>query len=254
MTASPSSAQEALVSFQQVGKTFKTATSEVVALKDIQHAIYPGEFVAIIGASGCGKSTLLRLLCGLERPTTGKVVFSSQKDVSYGVAFQEHRLLPWMSIGDNIALSDHMIGKFSAQSVARAQALSDLVGLKGFEKSLPAELSGGMKQRASFARAMFADPDLLLLDEPFGALDAITREKIIADAEQIWLQKRFTALLITHSIDEAVQLADRVIVMSARPGRIAAQITIDLPRPRSRERANPRYAQLCNELRDLLEI
>ncbi len=249
-----SEAKAPLVSFEDVGKVFSTASGETVALKGVTQAICKGEFVAVIGASGCGKSTLLRLLCGLETPTSGQVRFDDKRGVSYGVAFQEHRLLPWMTVADNIALPDHMIGNYSPASQRRAKELCELVGLIGFENSMPSELSGGMKQRTSFARAMYAEPDLLLLDEPFGALDAITRERIIADAERIWIDKKFTAFLITHSIDEAVQLADRVLVMSARPGRISAEIVIDIPRPRARERLNPRYVQLCNQLRELLEI
>jgi len=247
-----------LVTFQDVHKVFQTDAQEIVALQGISQTINQGEFVAVIGPSGCGKSTLLRLLCGLDKPSCGRIVYrdgkATDKPVNFGVAFQEHRLLPWMKIEDNIALADHMTAKFSAASRQRAHDLCALVGLSGFEKRMPSELSGGMRQRVSFARAMYAEPELLLLDEPFGALDALTREKIIADAERIWLEHRFAAFLITHSIDEAVQLADRVLVLSARPGRVAAQIDIDLPRPRTRERLNPRYVQLCEQLRQHLEI
>ncbi|WP_296556210.1 ABC transporter ATP-binding protein [Pigmentiphaga sp.] len=244
---------QALVTFEDVHKSFHTASGETVALQGISQAIGKGEFVAVIGPSGCGKSTLLRLLCGLEQPTRGRIRYSGGA-VDFGVAFQEHRLLPWMTVEDNIALADHMTAKFSKASRERARDLCALVGLNGFEKRMPSELSGGMRQRTSFARAMYAKPELLLLDEPFGALDALTREKIIADAERIWLERRFTAFLITHSIDEAVQLADRVLVLSPRPGRVAAEITVDLPRPHVRERSNPRYVQLCDQLRRLLEI
>lgn len=231
----------------------KTYDGTNYVLHGIDVAIEDGEFVVMVGPSGCGKSTLLRLLCGLEQPTRGRIRYSGGA-VDFGVAFQEHRLLPWMTVEDNIALADHMTAKFSKASRERARDLCALVGLNGFEKRMPSELSGGMRQRTSFARAMYAKPELLLLDEPFGALDALTREKIIADAERIWLERRFTAFLITHSIDEAVQLADRVLVLSPRPGRVAAEITVDLPRPHVRERSNPRYVQLCDQLRRLLEI
>jgi len=251
----PASAQTPpLVTFEDVHKAFHTEAGEILALQGINQHIGKGEFVAVIGPSGCGKSTLLRLLCGLDQPSSGRIQYLDGRAVNFGVAFQEHRLLPWMTIEDNIALADHMTARFSRTSLERAHSLCALVGLSGFEKSMPSELSGGMRQRVSFARAMYAEPELLLLDEPFGALDALTREKIIADAERIWLEHRFAAFLITHSIDEAVQLADRVLVLSARPGRVAAEIPIDLPRPRMRERLNPRYVALCEQLRQLLEI
>jgi len=253
MSADDASAA-ALVTFEDVHKSFQTDAGEIIALQGISQRINQGEFVAVIGPSGCGKSTLLRLLCGLDQPTRGRIHYRDNKPVNFGVAFQEHRLLPWMKVADNIALTDHMTARFTKASRERAQRLCTLVGLDGFEQRMPSELSGGMRQRVSFARALYAEPELLLLDEPFGALDALTREKIIADAERIWLEQQFAAFLITHSIDEAVQLADRVLVLSARPGRVAAEIEIDLPRPHVRERLNPRYVQLCEQLRQLLEI
>jgi ABC-type nitrate/sulfonate/bicarbonate transport system ATPase subunit len=246
-------APQRLIEFQNIRKEFVTPSGNTVALDGINQHIDQGEFLAIIGPSGCGKSTLLRLLCGLDAPSAGTIQYTAQRPVTFGVAFQEHRLLPWMDIENNIALADHMAGTANAQSLERARGLSALVGLNGFEKRLPSELSGGMRQRASFARAMYAMPELLLLDEPFGALDALTREKIVRDAESIWMERKFTAFLITHSIDEAVQLADRVLVLSPRPGRIAAEIIIDLPRPHARERSNPRYVALCSQLRQHLE-
>jgi len=174
--------------------------------------------------------------------------------VRFGVAFQEHRLLPWLNIEQNVALPKLMTTGATSADLERARQLCAMVGLSGFEKRNPSELSGGMRQRASFARALFSNPELLLLDEPFGALDALTREQIIADAERIWMREGFAAFLITHSISEAVHLADRVIVMSARPGRVAAEIRVDLPRPRTEQREHPEYARLCAELRKHLEI
>ncbi|WP_211366332.1 ABC transporter ATP-binding protein [Verticiella sediminum] len=253
----PVSAASAIVRFDDVVKRFSTSSGVTTALQGINLAIDRGEFVAIIGPSGCGKSTLLRLLCGLEQPTEGRIEWPGRKGadpVRFGVAFQEHRLLPWLSIEQNITLPKLMKGRTAAQDLERARALCKMVGLEGFEKRLPSELSGGMRQRASFARSLFVHPELLLLDEPFGALDALTREQIIADAERIWMEQRFAAFLITHSISEAVHLADRVIVMSARPGRIAAEIAVNLPRPRTEQMLNPEYSRLVAELRRHLEI
>lgn len=250
----PVAANDPLVRFENLGKSFLTVTGSTVALEGINQRIDRGQFIAVIGPSGCGKSTLLRLLCGLELPSSGQITYPAKQDVKFGVAFQEHRLLPWMNVEDNIALADHIAGTLNAASLDRARDLCLLVGLTGFEKRRPSELSGGMKQRASFARAMYAQPELLLLDEPFGALDALTREKIIADAERIWMEQKFTAFLITHSIEEAVHLADRVLVMSSRPGRITHEIRVDLPRPRTESRTNLRRLELCNELRRLLEV
>ncbi|HEY9279535.1 MAG TPA: ABC transporter ATP-binding protein [Eoetvoesiella sp.] len=258
-SASASSAKPPhdIVRFVNVTKRFETDSGVTVALEGIQQQIAAGEFVAIIGPSGCGKSTLLRLLCGLETPSEGAIEWpahSAGGSIDYGVAFQEHRLLPWLNIEQNVALPKLMKGQARPEDLSRARALCEMVGLQGFETRRPSELSGGMKQRASFARALFSNPELLLLDEPFGALDALTREKIIADAEQIWMREKFAAFLITHSISEAVHLADRVIVMSARPGRIVAEVPINLPRPRTQQLGTPEYARLCEELRRHLEL
>lgn len=248
--------REKVVVFDNVSKHFETRTGTVIALEHINQFIADGEFVAVIGPSGCGKSTLLRLLCGLEQPTQGEVRLSKgvDKDSGIGVAFQEHRLLPWLNIQKNILLPKLMQGGVTAEDEERATFLCEMVGLKGFEEKRPSELSGGMRQRASFARALFSKPSLLLLDEPFGALDALTREKIIADAEAIWLSQKFGAFLITHSISEAVHLADRVLVMSARPGRVVAEIPITLDRPRTKYLSDPEFMRFCDELRHHLEI
>lgn len=250
------SERQKVVTFDNVSKHFETRTGTVIALERINQHIYDGEFVAVIGPSGCGKSTLLRLLCGLEQPTEGKVILPTGAggDSAIGVAFQEHRLLPWLTIQKNILLPKLMQGSGTAEDEQRAKMLCEMVGLKGFEEKRPSELSGGMRQRASFARALFSNPSLLLLDEPFGALDALTREKIIADAEAIWMDQKFGAFLITHSISEAVHLADRVLVMSARPGRVVAEIPITLERPRTDFLSDPEFARLCDELRHHLEI
>ncbi len=252
--AQGAAAASAVVTLNNVSKRFDTSSGTVQALKDIQQSIQPGEFVGIVGPSGCGKSTLLRILCGLEKPTEGAVVWGKGEEPRMGVAFQDHRLLPWLNIEQNIALTKLMRGKASSADLEQARALCKLVGLTGFEKRSPAELSGGMKQRTSVARALFTQPELLLLDEPFGALDALTREQITADTEEIWMNKGFAALLITHSIAEAVHLSDRVIVMSARPGRVVAEFKIDLPRPRTNELGSPEFAKLCSDIRAKLEL
>ncbi len=246
-----------VVDLRGVSKRFDTSSGAVQALESISLTIHTGEFVAIVGPSGCGKSTLLRILCDLETPTQGQLQWGAnggQARPRIGVAFQEHRLLPWLNIENNVCLPRLMQGAASGQDMARARDLCKLVGLNGFEKRRPSELSGGMRQRASVARSLFTSPELLLLDEPFGALDALTREQITADTERIWMEQRFSALLITHSIGEAVHLADRVIVMSARPGRIAAEFDIDLPRPRTQALGSPEFARLTAEIRAKLEL
>lgn len=248
-----SAPQAPIVTIDKVNKIFGSGPDAVHALHDIDMAIGKGEFVAIVGPSGCGKSTLLRLLSNLDRPTSGAITWEGGTAGRSSVAFQEHRLLPWNSVLDNIMLPVTMQGGAKATDRARARDLAELVGLGSFTKSRPAALSGGMRQRASVARALFAEPDLLLLDEPFGALDALTREKITADTEEIWLKQNFTALLITHSIAEAVHLADRVFVMSPRPGRITHVVPIDLPRPRASLVGSDRYNSLINEIRTKLK-
>lgn len=243
---------DTVVSIEDVGKVFTTESGEIEALRGINLDIKKSEFVAVIGPSGCGKSTLLRLITGLDNPTSGSVSVKSQSSI--GIAFQEHRLLPWLNIEENICLPSLMVEKLSKESLEKSKELCELVGLSGFEKKMPAELSGGMRQRASFARALYSNPKLMLLDEPFGALDALTREKIIKDAEEIWINKGFSAFLITHSISEAVSLADRVIVMSARPGVIAHEVKIELPRPRAEHLDTVEFSNYCTKLREFLEI
>lgn len=242
-----------LLAIDGVRRVFGSGPSGVTALDGIDMTVGKGEFVAIVGPSGCGKSTLLRLLAGLDKPTAGTITWADGQAGQSSVAFQEHRLLPWSSVLNNIMLPATMRRKASAADRDRALQLARLVGLEAFIKSKPAELSGGMRQRASVARALFPEPDLLLLDEPFGALDALTREKITGDTEEIWLNQRFTALLITHSIAEAVHLADRVFVMSPRPGRVTHIVDIDLPRPRTALVGSDRYNALVNEIRAKLQ-
>jgi NitT/TauT family transport system ATP-binding protein len=209
---------------------------EVRALDPLDLAVGDGEFLAIVGPSGCGKSTLLRLIAGLLAPTTGRIALHGEAvtkpQTRLGIVFQSPVLLEWRTVLDNVLLQLELRGDNPRPHRARAMELLGRVGLDEFADRYPRELSGGMRQRASIVRALIHDPPLLLMDEPFGALDALTREQMRIDLEALWLATRKTVVFITHSIDEAVLLADRVIVMSARPGRIERELAIGLPRPR----------------------
>jgi NitT/TauT family transport system ATP-binding protein len=224
------------VSIDGVGKTYSSPRGPVPALVDINLDIRPREFVSVVGPSGCGKSTLLKLVAGLENVTSGKLVVDGKPlqgpPDRLSVVFQRDVLLDWRTILDNVLLSIEFTCKPRADERERAIALINRFGLKSFEHRFPWELSGGMRQRASICRALLADPELLLMDEPFGALDAMTRDDLNVELAQIWQDTRKTLLFITHSIVEAVFLSDRVVMMSKAPGMIVDTITIDLPRPR----------------------
>jgi NitT/TauT family transport system ATP-binding protein len=219
-----------------VRRIFRRGATETIALAGVDLALARGEFVAIVGPSGCGKSTLLRIIAGLLAPSAGRVVTGERTvagpETNLGIVFQSPVLLEWRNLLDNVLLQIELRGGRPAEFRARAMQLLEQVGLAEFVDRYPRELSGGMRQRASIVRALIHDPPLLLMDEPFGALDALTREQMRIDLEQLWLRTGKTVLFVTHSIDEAVLLADRVVVMSPRPGRIEQIIEIDLPRPR----------------------
>lgn len=219
-----------------VSKVFRRGTTEVRALERVDLAIGNGEFVAVVGPSGCGKSTLMRLVAGLIPATTGSIRIGgnpvSGPFTHVGIVFQSPILLDWRTVLGNVLLQFELRGRDPRPYEGRARALLETVGLGEFGSAYPRELSGGMRQRAAIVRALVHDPQLLLMDEPFGALDALTREQMRIDLEDLWLASRKTVLFITHSVDEAVLLADRVIVMSPRPGKIDQVIEIDLPRPR----------------------
>ncbi|MCQ4313499.1 ABC transporter ATP-binding protein [Pseudomonas stutzeri] len=242
--------------FEQVRQVFTSSDgSEVVALDDTSFDIARHEFIAVIGPSGCGKSTLLRILAGLIHPTSGQVsIYGKPLDGprdEIGIVFQKPTLLPWLTIRDNLTFPmKHKYGRVTQQERERGEELLDLVGLKEFGNKRPDELSGGMQQRAGIARALLHDPEILLMDEPFSALDALTRDELSLELLNIWTQRPKTVLFITHSIPEALLLADRILVMSARPGRVTEIIDVDLPRPRSLDTlTEPRFNELANHIR-----
>lgn len=228
------------------------------ALWDVSLAVWPGEFLSIVGPSGCGKSTLLRILGGLLRPTQGQVRFQGQPlngpRREIGFVFQKVNLMPWRTVLRNITLPLEVQGVDRREATARARRLIELVGLHGFDDHYPRQLSGGMQQRVVLARALIHEPTLLLLDEPFGALDAMTRERMNLELLRIWSLRRQTAVLVTHSIAEAVFLAARVLVMTPRPGRIAATVAVPLPRPRSLEMmGEEEFGLLTQQVRRAIE-
>jgi NitT/TauT family transport system ATP-binding protein len=233
------------------------AGDTVTALVDISASLGTGEFVTIVGPSGCGKSTLLKLVAGIMAPSRGEIFYEGTRlegpTERMGLVFQRPVLLPWRSVMDNVLFPIEMLGRSVREYRSRAQDLIDLVGLSGFERSYPGELSGGMQQRVSLCRSLVYDPHLLLMDEPFAALDALTREELGMELLRIWSERRKTILFVTHSIQEAVLLADRVLVMSPRPGRIVASLVIDLPRPRELAMvATPTFGGYASEIRDLI--
>ena len=240
-----------------VTKTF--ARGNVTALQDIELDLHPGEFVSLIGPSGCGKSTLLRIIGDLTPPTAGTVTVNgkpakqARADRDYGIVFQDAVLYDWRTVARNVALPLEMLGWERAKRKARVEEMLELVELKGFESSRPWQLSGGMQQRVSIARALSFDPALLLMDEPFGALDEMTRERLNMELLRIWEKASSTIVFVTHSIPEAVFLSTRVVVMSARPGRVAGIVEIDLQQPRTAEtREDPRFFELVTEVRETL--
>src|SRR6202789_3486222 len=230
----------------------------VLALKDVNLTIEDGEFVALLGPSACGKSTLLHLVAALEDVSTGSILVNGESPSllrdqhRLGIAFQDHALLPWLSVSANLALPFKIAGRRVDE--ARIRHLIELGSLKGFEHARPSQLSGGMRQRVAIARSLCLEPVLLLLDEPFGALDAVTRHRMNLELQQIWQERALTTLMVTHSVDEALFLADRVIVMSGRPGAIVESVAAPFPRPRSTSiMRSQQFHQLNDHLTLLLE-
>jgi NitT/TauT family transport system ATP-binding protein len=247
----------AAVSLRTVGRTF--ANGEVVALEEIDLEIEPREFVSLIGPSGCGKSTLLRIIGDLIKPSTGEAIVNGKTahqarlDRDYGIVFQDAVLYDWRTVARNISLPLELAGWDRGRRDARVNEMLDLVELTGFEKRHPWELSGGMQQRVSIARALSFSPALLLMDEPFGALDEMTRERLNTELLRIWQETQSTIVFVTHSIAEAVFLSTRVVVMSPRPGRITEIIPIDLPQPRTNAtREDAQFFELVTRVREAL--
>jgi len=249
----------ALLEIQNVDKTFhRNGKSSVEALRGIDLSINEGEFVSIVGASGSGKSTLLRIIDGLLAPTGGTVLVDGAKVDHPGpdraMVFQQDSLLPWKTVSENVGYGLSLARRPKAEVAQIAQRFVDLTGLRGFESNYPHQLSGGMRQRVNVARALAVDPKILLLDEPFAALDAQTREIMQTELLSIWQKTRKTVLLITHQIDEAVFLSDKVIVFSARPGTVKEEVVIDLPRPRDLElKRQPEFIGLVDRIWKLIE-
>lgn len=223
---------------ENLSKTYKAENGDVHALENVNLTIKPGEFITFVGASGCGKSTLLRLIAGLEKDFSGDIKLGANKikgpGINRGMVFQEARLFPWLTVEENIAfgLVDERISQTEKKNIVDEHI--ELVSLSGFGKSYPHQLSGGMQQRVSIARALVNSPKILLLDEPFGALDALTRLQMQQEFLRIWEKEKTTVLLVTHDVDEAIYLADRVVVMSCRPGSISKVISVNESRPRDR--------------------
>ena len=249
--------RQAVVRLEGVTKQFGKAG--VVALEDVDLDIRPGEFVSLIGPSGCGKSTLLRVVGDLIQPTAGAVEVNGKSahqarvDRDYGIVFQDSVLFEWRTVARNIGLPLELAGWSRERRRERVQEMLELVELSGFEGHHPWQLSGGMQQRVSIARALSFEPALLLMDEPFGALDEMTRERLNLELLRIWAASGSTVIFVTHSISEAVFLSTRVVVMSPRPGRITGIVDVDLPQPRtSRTREEPRFAELIRDVRRTL--
>jgi NitT/TauT family transport system ATP-binding protein len=246
------------VSIKNISKEFKGGTT---AIEDIDLEIEQREFISLIGPSGCGKSTLLRIVGDLIEPTSGEVTVNgkparqARRDHDYGIVFQDPVLYDWRTVARNIALPLELAGWGRTRRSQRIDEMLDLVELRGFGEHHPWQLSGGMQQRVSIARALSFDPALLLMDEPFGALDEMTRERLNAELLRIWQASESTIVFVTHSIAEAVFLSTRVVVMSARPGRVSKLIPIDLPQPRSAAtREDPRFFELATEVREALHL
>ena len=254
-----SAGKRAVIEIAHVSKTYRTRDGEVPSLRPIDFSVQDGEFVVVVGPSGCGKTTLLKMIAGLLAPSEGeirvegRVVTKPHGDV--GIVFQSALLLPWRDVLGNVLMPVEVKGLPRGPYEARARALLKMVGLEGFERKYPYQLSGGMQQRASICRALVHDPKIVLMDEPFGALDAMTRERMNVELQRIQRETKKTALLITHSIPEAVFLADRVLVMSERPGAIAAVYDVNLPRPRSLDvLSDPVFVALTQTIRKHFDV
>lgn len=247
-----------LLSIRNLRKVYTTREGELEALGSVSFDVKAQDFVSIVGPSGCGKTTLMRIIAGLLPHTSGEIIvdkdeFDAKSQV--GFVFQKALLLDWRRVLDNVLLPIEILKLDRKKYIPRAMQLLELVGLKGFENCYPNELSGGMQQRVSIARALIHDPKLILMDEPFGALDAITREKMNYELLRIWAEAKKTVLFVTHEINEAVFLSDRIVVLSARPSRMVGDIAIDLPRPRTLEqKLTPEFGRYALNIYKKLEV
>ncbi|HEY1294768.1 MAG TPA: ABC transporter ATP-binding protein [Chloroflexota bacterium] len=242
----------------EISMLYSQRGQRFAALRDVSLQIQKGEFIAIVGASGCGKTTLLRIVDGLIKPTLGQVCVDgklvTRPGPDRGFVFQQDALFPWRTVLDNIIFGLEVQGKKKREALQRADELVRLVGLAGFEQHFPHELSGGMRQRANLARALTIDPDILLMDEPFASLDAQTRELMQSELLRVWRSNRKTVMFVTHQIDEAVYLADRVVVMTSRPGQVKAILEVDIARPRDlMVKRTPRFLELVDVIWKMIE-
>ena len=247
-------ANNPILDIQNLSATFSNKNGKLTALQDISFSVMAQEFVCVLGPSGSGKSTLLRILGGMLNPTKVQVTLGGQPlrgpHPKVGIVFQDPNLMPWRTVIQNVLLPLELRDMPSEEAHSQAPSILELVGLQGFEGYLPRDLSGGMAQRVAIARSLVHDPDVLLLDEPFGALDALTRERMGEELSRIWQVRRKTVVMVTHAIEEAIYLADRVLVLSAQPGRLVLDAPVDLPRPRTDAlRYSPEFGELAQKLR-----
>ncbi|MBP1700942.1 MAG: putative transporter ATP-binding protein [Chloroflexi bacterium] len=247
-----------ILQVSELSAVFSNGQQGLQALDRVTFSVYTEEFICVLGPSGSGKSTLLRILAGLLPLTTGELFYCGQPltgpQGDIGVVFQKSNLMPWRTVLENITLPLELRRVPRAEALRQAQEMVELVGLTGFETTLPRDLSGGMAQRVAIARALIHDPRVLLLDEPFGSLDALTRERMGSELLRIWQHRRKTVIMVTHSISEALFLADRVLVLSRRPGQLRLDLPVDLPRPRQEQmRYTPAFGELARQLRSTIE-
>jgi NitT/TauT family transport system ATP-binding protein len=243
-----------ILTIRNLSAVFPDNNGGLRALENVSFEVHPREFVCVLGPSGSGKTTLLRILAGLIPPTSGSFLFGHGEQPSIGMVFQQPTLMPWRTVIENIQLPLEIKNAEDEEARARAKEMIELVGLQGFEDSLPRDLSGGMAQRVAIARALIHDPDLLLLDEPFASLDAMTRERMWVELSRIWQARQKTVIMVTHSINESLFLADRVLVLTQRPGRVKLDLEVDLPRPRKDDiRYTPHFGKLARKLKGTIE-
>ena len=243
-----------ILTIRDLTTVFPNENGGLHALDNITFDVHPREFVCVLGPSGSGKTTLLRILAGLIKPTSGSFRFGHGEQPSIGMVFQQSNLMPWRTVIENIKLPLEVKNMDETIARTKTQEMIELVELQGFEDSLPRDLSGGMAQRVAIARALIHDPDLLLLDEPFASLDAMTRERMWTELSRIWQLRQKTVIMVTHSINESLFLADRVLVLTQRPGKIKMDMAVDLPRPRTDDiRYTPHFGKLARKLRGAIE-